>query len=127
MATNEGSTVVASEGSRVVAREPRRGRWWFVVLMAAVAFPVDVVGGLAIGYAGTAFGGDTSLATNTLWGAIATTLLVSSVAVYYDRQYVASVSEWTPTRLYYLTCLGYAGMLIALLYVWRRHQVLGVP
>lgn len=142
MATNEGSGVVVSEGSHVdeggspglatedptvVATANPEGRWWFPVLLAAVAFPVNVLGGFTIGLVGSAVGGDPGFATNVLWAVVGTTLVTSSVAVYFDRQYVASVSDWTPTRLYYFTFLGYVGMMLAIVYVWRRHRVLGVP
>lgn len=127
MATKERSLVVGKEGTQTVAPEAARGGWWFPVFLAAAAFPVAIVGGFTIGLVGSAVGGDTSLATNLLWGAVVATLLLSSVAVYFDRKYVSSVSEWTPTRLYYFTFLGYPGMMIALVYVWRRHRVLGVP
>lgn len=142
MATNEGSGVVVPEGSRVEesespglpAEDPTvtvngnpKGRWWFPVLLAAVAFPVNVVGGFTIGLVGSAVGGDPGFATNVLWAVVGTTLAVSSVGVYFDRQYVASVSDWTPTRVYYFTFLGYLGMILAIHYVWRRHRILGVP
>lgn len=143
MATDEGSGVGVSEGTPVDGDEPTglatggdpavltdgapQGGWWLPVLLAAVAFPVNVVGGFAIGLAGSAVGGVPDLATNVLWAVVGTTLVVSSVAVHFDRQYVASVSDWTPTRLYYFTFLGYVGMLLAIHYVWRRHRLLGVP
>lgn len=142
MGTNEGTDVVVSRGAHAeeggsagraaedptVAADPNpAGRWWFPVLLAAVAFPVNVLGGFTIGLVGSAVRGDTGFATNALWAVVVTTLLVSSVAVHYDRQYVASVSEWTPTRLYYFTFLGYVGMMLAIVYVWRRHRILGVP
>lgn len=102
-------------------------KWWLPVVLAAMALPVNVVGGFTIGFVGSTVGGDIGAATDLLWSIVVATLLVSSVGVYFDRQFVSSVSDWTPSRLYYLTFLGYFGMFLAVLYVWRRHQVLGAP
>ncbi len=55
---------------------------------------------------------------------------VVAVGIHFDRKYVASMSDWEPRSEYIL--LGVAmlfgiGIPFALLYLYRRHQYVGVP
>lgn len=55
---------------------------------------------------------------------------VVAIAVHFDRRYVAAVSDWEPRSAYVL--LGLAmwadiGILLAVLYLYRRHEYVGTP
>ena len=52
---------------------------------------------------------------------------VAPVAVYFDRKYVAAVSDWSPSLAYYLVILPAFGVLLAAIYAYERHQYVGVP
>jgi hypothetical protein len=64
-------------------------------------------------------------------GVIAVTApAVVAVAVHFDRRYVSTVSDWEPRSEYIL--LGLAmwvgiGVPLAVLYLYRRHERVGVP
>lgn len=100
------------------------GNWWIVVVLVALALPVNVVVGFVVAVAGATVGADTEAITWSLWGLIGCLLLVSPIAIYHDRQYVSTASEWTPTRWYYFTFLGYVGMTLATVYLVRRRVAL---
>lgn len=55
--------------------------------------------------------------------------LSSSVAVYFDRQYVTATSDWSPSRIYYLMVVPARaiGELSPFVYLYHRHQYVGVP
>lgn len=51
---------------------------------------------------------------------------VAPVAVYFDRRAVA-VSDWSPSIAYYLVILPVVGVLLAAIYLYERHDRVGVP
>jgi len=55
--------------------------------------------------------------------------LASPIAVYYDRQYVATHSDWKPSALYYLMVFPavIVGDIIAIAYLYNRHKFIGKP
>lgn len=53
--------------------------------------------------------------------------LLSPVWLYYDRQYLAAVSGWTPSGWYYLMALPPLSVFLSPLYLYQRHQHVGVP
>lgn len=53
---------------------------------------------------------------------------ISPIAVYFDRQYVASTSEWTPSKLYYLMIIpSFVNVILAIVYSYNRHKYVGIP
>ena len=54
---------------------------------------------------------------------------LSGIALFFDRKYVLSVSDWAPSLLYYLMVIP--GMvipdLIAIIYLYERHKYAGTP
>lgn len=54
--------------------------------------------------------------------------VLSPIAVYFDRQYVASLTEWTPSKLYYLMIFPFfINTILAIAYIYNRHRYLGMP
>ncbi|WP_324661976.1 hypothetical protein [Haloarcula sediminis] len=51
----------------------------------------------------------------------------SPVCVYLDRRYVTAVSDWAPSGWYYWMLLPPLTVVLAPLYLLRRHQHVGVP
>lgn len=51
------------------------------------------------------------------------------VGVYYDSRYVRANSDWKPNATVFvlLTLLWFANVIAGLAYLYRRHEVLGVP
>lgn len=88
---------------------------WFLLLLAiflmqmitdlqlfyAVVYPVQLVGFAALPFA--------------------------PLGVHYDRKYVAAVADWRPSLAYYLTFASIVGVLLAAIYVYERHEHVGVP
>lgn len=83
--------------------------------------------GLTIELSGDLLGSEATTATAILWASVIVVLVCSTIAMHFDRQCVSSISDWTPTRLYYLMFLGYLGMVLAVIYVYHRHRIIGVP
>lgn len=54
-------------------------------------------------------------------------LALCPVGVHFDRKYVAAVADWRPSLAYYLTFAAMVGVLLAALYVYERHERVGVP
>jgi hypothetical protein len=51
------------------------------------------------------------------------------VTVYYDAQYVRANARWNPNTTLWAVLLAvpFVNILVALVYLYRRHEVLGVP
>ena len=53
---------------------------------------------------------------------------IPPIAVYFDRQYVTTVSEWTPSKLYYLMIIpSIVNVIPAIAYSYNRHKYVVVP
>ena len=53
--------------------------------------------------------------------------ICSPACLYLDRRYVRAVSDWEPSGWYYWMMLPPLTVLLAPLYLVRRHQHVGVP
>ncbi|WP_277541011.1 hypothetical protein [Haloarcula laminariae] len=53
--------------------------------------------------------------------------ICSPVCVHLDRRYVTAVSDWVPSGWYYWMALPPLTLVLAPLYLLRRHQHVGVP
>lgn len=54
--------------------------------------------------------------------------LLSVAAVYFDRKYVSTASDWTPSLAYYAVIVpGFIAELIVLVYLHQRHKYVGTP
>lgn len=52
----------------------------------------------------------------------------SVVALYFDRKYVAVVSEWNPSKWYYLMAIPtLITDILAVVYLYNRHKRIGPP
>ena len=53
--------------------------------------------------------------------------VLSPLCVHRDRRYVMAVSAWEPSAWYYWMILPPLSVVLAPLYLYRRHQHVGVP
>ncbi|KZN23508.1 hypothetical protein A4G99_11375 [Haladaptatus sp. R4] len=109
--------------------------WWILLLPGLISAFIATV---ALGVAGFVLHSEPPLSVSTLPApitfvlglALLTAPAAVAIGIHFDRKYVASVSEWKPRSEYVL--LGVAmwfgiGIPFALLYLYRRHQYLGIP
>ena len=54
-------------------------------------------------------------------------VVISPLAIHFDKKRIKGMSEWTPSRWYYLTYLGAIGVVLTMVYMWRRHKYIGIP
>lgn len=111
------------------------GKWWLVLLFEVVAglvfvtgvgaWVIDVGFRLAPGPVASQVAGGPVAASYIVF--VIPLHLLAPAAVYFDRKYVAAVSEWTPSRLYYLTFVTGLGDVLAVVYLLQRHRYLGTP
>ena len=107
------------------------GRWWVPIL----AIPISFLLWLSVTLLNTAFAQHVGLQVSGYLGETASVLTVVSYALsvfapfalYYDRAYVSEQSEWTPTLLYLFVLVPLLNVLIASLYLARRHRFVGTP
>ncbi|MUV60432.1 hypothetical protein [Halobacterium sp. CBA1126] len=100
----------------------RGDRWWVPIAVLAATLPVAVVFSAVLPPDVFAM---LPVAAVVLVGlALA---LCSPAFVYFDRQYLAAEAAWTPSALYYLMVVPAVAPFLALAYVYRRHQRVGVP
>lgn len=104
-----------------VESDPPGSRWWIPIAVLAGAFPLLVVLGMVT--PPDAFS-SLLVAPVALIGFLLTVL--SPVFVYLDGQYVRSVSRWEPGGWYYLMILPPL-TLLSIVYVYRRHEFVGIP
>lgn len=132
-------TTAGQRQSTADQRQPTAsGRWWLVLLLEVVAgllFVTGVGGWLIegvfqlvvappVGSPGGVPGGSQTLSYVIF---VIPLHVLAPAAVYFDRKYVAAVSEWTPSRLYYLAFVTGLGDLLAIVYLFQRHRYLGTP
>jgi hypothetical protein len=100
---------------------PSEDRWWIPIGIVVALVPIVVVLGLVA--PPDAF---YALFTTpvTLLGYALT--LVSPLFVYLDKQYIESVSTWTPSSWYYLMPFPPLTFL-SIVYIYQRHKYVGVP
>lgn len=107
-------------------------KWWLVLLFEVVAGLLFVtgVGAWLIGGVFQLLGSPGILGGPQTLSYVIFVIplhILAPAAVYFDRKYVATVSEWTPSRLYYLTFVTGLGDILAIVYLFQRHRYLGTP
>jgi len=93
--------------------------WWRGTAAGAGAWVlIAALSGLSDGAFATIY----SLVTVFAWIGLPLT-------VYYDAQYVRANSKWNPSTPLWglLLAVPFVNILVALVYLYRRHEVLGVP
>lgn len=103
---------------------PVSDKWWILVAVQPVWFLLLLVVGLVSTAMQTAIFSDIAYPM-VLVGIVL--LLLCPVGVHFDRKYVAAVSDWRPSLAYYLTFASVVGALLAAIYVYERHEYVGVP
>ncbi|WP_152040869.1 hypothetical protein [Salinigranum salinum] len=106
-------------------------RWWLVLL----AIPLVFLCWLSLSIVGLGIAPHVPLRLTSLVVDVQGALVVASFAlsllapfvVHHDRRHVAARTAWTPSVLYYLVVVPLVNVLVATLYLWRRHRQLGRP
>lgn len=106
------------------------GNWWKLIVLLAVPSLVLTFLSLASQVTGdwiwSRFG-DAFWLVGLRWIDVVLSLMVP-VAVYFDRRFLAFVSEWQPSRLYYLMVVPVSvSTILAIVYIYKRHKYVGVP
>ena len=103
---------------------PVSDKWWWLVAIQPAWFLLVL----------TVFLIETSIDAHLFRGVVYpiqlvgfVTLPLAPIGVHYDRKYVAAVADWRPSIAYYLTFASLVGVLLAAIYVYERHQHVGVP
>ena len=105
--------------------------WWVPIL----SIPISFLLWLSVTLLNTAFARHVGLQVSGYLVETASMLIVvnyalslfAPFALYYDRTYVSEQSEWTPTLLYLFAFVPLLNVLIATLYLVRRHRYVGTP
>lgn len=107
-------------------------KWWIPIFLLALNLPVTValfaVLELLLPYLVLESGSPYQYIIYSLiaFGWLLT--FISPIAVYFDRQYLAAVSEWTPSKLYYLMIIPFlVNVILAIVYSYQRHKYVGAP
>jgi hypothetical protein len=98
---------------------PPEDRWWIPIGTLIVLFPITVV---LVQVAPPDAFSVLFIAPVYLLGFALT--LGSPLFVHLDKQYVKSVSAWTPPGWYYLM---FFVPLLSIVYIYQRHKYVGVP
>lgn len=104
---------------------PTSDKWWWLIAAQPVGFLLLFALSVAYALLPVPFMSPFP-APYVLIGLIWLLKFVGPVAVYFDRKYVAAVSDWSPSLAYYLVILPVAGLLLAAIYVYQRHEHVGV-
>ena len=114
-------------GSRAVPDAedaPVSDRWWWLVAAQPVWFVLFFA--VAIG---TSVTNAYFLADAVYWMVLfgLALLPLAPIGVHFDRKYVAAAADWRPSIAYYLTFASFVGVLLAAMYLYERHERVGVP
>lgn len=107
-------------------------KWWIPIFLLAltlpVAFALFIVVELLTPYLVMESGSPHQYIFYALIALGWLLTFISPLAVHFDRKYVASVSEWTPSKLYYLMIIpSLVNVILAIAYSYNRHKHVGVP
>lgn len=116
-----------------------RANWWLVIAVRAASFLAWVLPLAVLNvYQSSPLNLVYIPSLNAIFGAWSLVLfggivylipLLSGVAFYFDRKYVAAASDWTPSLLYYLMALPslVTTDVLSLIYLYQRHRYVGTP
>jgi len=104
-----------------------RGKGWIPLLLLVIinhTLLTILVAGFVVELTEPAY----DALTRIFLGLVFLVAVFAIAGLYYDRRYVATVSEWTPSGWYFLMFLiPFVGYFITVLYLFRRHRRVGVP
>lgn len=123
------------------------GRWWLLIGVLAVRIPVVVGCFLTLFLLGIFTGVQSPASQNLVmlpyslnrlpWFLVTGVSLVlvwllpplAGMTLYFDRDYVASASEWLPSFIYYFMAVPVPVLsdVIAIYYLYERHIHIGTP
>ena len=102
--------------------QPISGKWWIPIGALVVIFPMMVVIVLVTPPDAlfVIFSAPLALLAFVL-------TVLSPLFIYFDKQYVKSISEWEPSGRYYWIAFPLVTHIVAIIYVYRRHKYVGIP
>lgn len=104
-----------------------RGKGWIPLLLLAIinhALLTVLVAGIVVELNRAAY----AALTRIFLGLVLLIAVFAIAGLYYDRRYVATVSNWSPTAWYFLMFfIPLVGYLITVLYLFRRRRRVGTP
>ena len=118
----------ATSLSLSLSEPPVSDKWWLLPFVEACVLPVGIG---AIVFAALIDVFIPWVADLLVYGigfhVMMASYVLGPVGIYFDRQYVGFVSDWTPSQLYYMALIPGWGLLIAMVYIYNRHDNIGVP
>lgn len=92
--------------------------WWIGVLLGTVVWGALLV----LSWTGANLGAAGGLVVFIVWIGL-------PLSVYFDSQYVRANSEWNPQEAIWiiLSLVWFLNVIVGLVYLYRRHEVLGEP
>lgn len=102
--------------------QPTSDKWWIPIGVLVLLIPI--VGVLGVALPPDAYS-SLLIAPFSLLGGILT--LLSPIFVYFDRKYLKEQSEWAPSGWYYWMILPPLTLVLPIIYVYQRHEQVGVP
>lgn len=103
--------------------------WWLGLLIAPLASLSGFIFGFWYGFVASTSQPPVLigiLANLTELGGIALAIFVSPIAFYLDQKYVTSVSQWSPSKAYYLVVIPYLSIIVSAVYLYKRKSIVGL-
>lgn len=97
-------------------------KWWMLIGVLAAIFPILAL--LAVALPTDVYSSLIAAPFALLGSAI---MLLSPLIVYFDKQYVTAVSDWTPSGWYYLMIAPPLTLVLPFVYLYERHKYVGTP
>lgn len=99
-----------------------RNKWWVPVAILATIIPLGMF--ISVLYPPDATLGIILIPITLLGGVL---LLFSPIAVYFDRKYIAKVSDWEPSDWYYWMFVPPLSLVLPYVYLYNRHKYVDTP
>jgi len=103
--------------------------WWLGLLIAPLASLSGFIFGFWYGVVAATSQPPVligMLASLTELGGIALAIFVSPILLYLDQKYIKSVSQWSPSKLYYLVVIPYVSIIVSAVYLYNRRSIVGL-
>ncbi|WP_227357101.1 DUF4407 domain-containing protein [Haladaptatus salinisoli] len=104
------------------SEHPPTEKWWMLIGVLVAIFPILAF--LAVAFPTDVYSSLIAAPFALLGGVI---MLLSPLIVYFDKQYVTTVSDWDPSGWYYWMIVPPLALVLPYLYLYERHKYVGTP